>query len=383
MKKEIDMSIFLEDDERYADAVNVFGNMPKGTVTEEEVESYDANLNFTTDAIRKYFLSSSLVRKKRTDMHQRQSWQEGTILRKRKNHFFAKHRDMARRIIFGVNFVIAELELQETVDYSYPLRDMGYTFGEYEQQARKIRKLVRGVKKSKNSVAITNEDFKNQSDSTIGVSQKNKKRVDKPADNQKKIYLRPGEYLYGFRKESRLHPTVIFLLYFGEEPWDGPTSIHDMIDFSGIPNEIRALVQNHRINLIDVRRMSDEMLERFQTDVGKVLRIIKNSEKKDELKSLVENDPYYKEMEQDAYLVAVNYIKADELLDFEKFEEEGKYDMCRAIKELIEDGRMEGRINLLVDLVRDDLINVGEAAKRIGVTEEEFLVTMQTELQNR
>ena len=45
MKKEIDMGIFLEDDARYADAVNVFGNMPKGTVTEEEVEPYDTKLH--------------------------------------------------------------------------------------------------------------------------------------------------------------------------------------------------------------------------------------------------------------------------------------------------------------------------------------------------
>ena len=32
-----------------------------------------------------------------------------------------------------------------------------------------------------------------------------------------------------------------------------------------------------------------------------------------------------------------------ELLDYEKYKEEGgKCDMCRAIKELIEDGRLEG-----------------------------------------
>ena len=162
-------------------------------------------------------------------------------------------------------------------------------------------------------------------------------------------------------------------------------------------------MQNHRINLIDVRRMSDEMLDRFQTDVGKVLRVIKNAENKEELKKLVEIDPYYKEMEQDAYLVTANYIKAEELLDYEKYEEGGKCDMCKAIKELIEDGRMEGfaagredgfaagredgrkeeRIHLLADLVHDDLIPVSEAAKRMGITEKEFMETMKAELGSR
>ena len=100
-------------------------------------------------------------------------------------------------------------------------------------------------------------------------------------------------------------------------------------------------------------------------------------------------------MEQDAYLVTANYIKADELLDYEKYEEGGKCDMCKAIKELIEDGRMEGfaagredgrkeeRIHLLADLVHDDLIPVSEAAKRMGITEKEFLETMKAELGSR
>ena len=359
MKKEIDMGIFLEDDARYADAVNVFGNMPKGTVTEEAVEPYDTKLHavgtFLLPRSRAWQEGTSLQQRERTPLQQRRARQEGTSLQQRRKRLTTKHRDMVRRVIFGVNFVITELELQETVDYSYPLRDMGYTFGEYEQQARKIRRLVRRAKKQGKSTSKSSAD------------------------------LRPGEYLYGFRKESRLSPTVIFLLYFGEEPWDGPTCIHDMLDFTDIPNEMHALVQNHRINLIDVRRMSDEMLDRFQTDVGKVLRVIKNAENKEELKKLIETDPYYKEMEQDAYLVTANYIKADELLDYEKYEENGgRCDMCRAIKELIKDGRMEGRkeglaagreegFRILADLVSDNVVNANEVAKRMGMTETEFL----------
>ena len=57
--------------------------------------------------------------------------------------------------------------------------------------------------------------------------------------------------------------------------------------------------------------------------------------------------------------------------------------MCKAIKELIEDGRKEGTIRILVDLVHDNMLPVSEAAKRMGITEKEFLETMQTELQSR
>ena len=81
--------------------------------------------------------------------------------------------------------------------------------------------------------------------------------------------------------------------------------------------------------------------------------------------------------------------------------------MCKAIKELIEDGRMEGReegfaagredgltigreegrtegtIRILVDLVHDDMLPVSEAAKRMGITEKEFMETMKAELGSR
>lgn len=59
---------------------------------------------------------------------------------------------------------------------------------------------------------------------------------------------------------------------------------------------------------------------------------------------LVENDDYYKNMEEDAFEVAVHYTNAQELIETgDNYSgEDGKVDMCRAIKELIADGRAEG-----------------------------------------
>lgn len=320
MKNDVDMSVYLEDSDRYADLVNVFGKLTKRKVGAEDVRPYETKLLYR-------------------------------IERQFRRMRFSKQRDTVRRVIFGVNFVVTEVELQEKIDYSYPLRDMGYTYGEYEQQARKIRKMVR----------------------------------------RSKAGLSPGEYLYGFMKKSRLRPTVIFLLYFGVEEWDGPTCIHDMLDFTDVPEEIKRMVQNHYIHLIDVHRMPEEELELFRTDVGKVLRLIKNSENKNGLKNVVENDPYYSNMDKDAYLVAANYIQAEALLDYEKYENEGGYDMCTGLKEWLEDERTEGRaegraeerIRLLVDLVNDKVINVTEAAKRMEVTEEQFRKIMEEELKER
>lgn len=55
-------------------------------------------------------------------------------------------------------------------------------------------------------------------------------------------------------------------------------------------------------------------------------------------------------------------------------------DMCEALKELMRDeieegraeGKMEGRLTAMVELVRDNLLSIAEAAKRLGMAEGEL-----------
>ena len=79
---------------------------------------------------------------------------------------------------------------------------------------------------------------------------------------------------------------------------------------------------------------------------------IRCSNDKNALKDLVENDEYYKNMEEDAFDVAVQYTNATELIEAkEYYEKEGVVDMCKALTELIEEGRAEGDRNRLREQV--------------------------------
>lgn len=208
---------------------------------------------------------------------------------------------MVRKAAFGVNFAIVGIENRETIDYAIPLRNLSYDAGAYEKQAARIRKEVR----------------KNHS----GLSR--------------------GEYLYGFRKDSRLHPTVTFILYSGVENWNGPKSLHEMLDFTDVPEELQGMVSNYHINLIEIRKLEDTSA--FQTDVRQVFEFIRCAEDRDALKELVERDAYYKSMEEDAFDVVVQYTNATELVAAKDYYgKDGNVDMCTAIKELIAEGRTEG-----------------------------------------
>ena len=114
-----------------------------------------------------------------------------------------------------------------------------------------------------------------------------------------------------------------------------------MIDFADLPGEIHEWTQDYRIHILEVRKMKDTSM--FCTDVRQVLDFIRNSSDKKALKQLVTEDPYYQNMEEDAWNVIVQYAKVGKLVNVKDYyREDGKIDMCTALIELLEDERREG-----------------------------------------
>lgn len=223
----------------------------------------------------------------------------GFIRKGRKRH--QKYRDLIRKTAFGVSFAVIGVENQTEVDYLMPLRVMCYDAGEYEHQAADHRKTVRKMK---------------------GLSR--------------------AEFLSGFTKNSRLMPCMTLVLFYGEH-WDGSRGLHGILDFRDIPGELRNMVNDYRIQLLEIRKLSQT--EVFRTDLKQVFDFIRYSNDKKKLRELVQHDPAYREMEEDAYETAAVFTGAKELLEVKKFHEEGgKINMCQALTALIADGRSEGRI---------------------------------------
>jgi hypothetical protein len=202
-----------------------------------------------------------------------------------------------------MNFAVIGIENQEELDYALPLRVMDYDTMEYESQAAVIRKKIRRQKKG----------------------------------------FRSGEYLYGFAKESRLHPVITFVLYFGEEEWDGAKDLHGIVDFTDIPEELRDMVPNYKIQLVEVRKLEDTSV--FQTDVKQVFDFIRCSNDKEKLKQLVNSDAAYQDMEEDAYDMAAQYSGIHEIIlaKDNHYEREGHLNMGSAVRKMIEEIREEGR----------------------------------------
>ena len=274
--------VFFSDAARYADLINGLGFSGRQVVKPQDVKERDGQVVF----FRSGFLKNARNR----------------LLGAAGYHT----RDVVRKVIFGTGFAVVGVENQETVDYSIPLRILLYDAGEYERQAAEIRRQVR--------------NFMGKEDGSS---------------------LSAGEFLYRFRRQDRLKPVITFLLYCGQEEWKGPLSLHDMIDFQGIPQELRAAVPDYPIHLVEIRKL--ENTDVFRTDIKQVFDFIRYAQDGERLKQLVEEEAVYERMAEDAFDVAVTYTKAVELA-VQKEEYRGKegINMCKAIQDLMENSRHEG-----------------------------------------
>lgn len=116
-----------------------------------------------------------------------------------------------------------------------------------------------------------------------------------------------------------------------------------MIDCEKIPKEVMRLINNYPLHVVEVMDYPDT--GKFRTDMKEVFRFIQCSEDKQALRDLTESaGGRFQEMDEDAFDV-ITALTGSEELDKVKdscMEEGGKIDMCRAIKEMLADERLEG-----------------------------------------
>lgn len=163
-------------------------------------------------------------------------------------------------------------------------------------------------------------------------------------------YTGGTEYGEGYWMEDLFYGQRSLCGYY---QWDGPVSLHEMLDFTDIPEHLKEMTSDYKINVIEMRKL--ENTEVFQTDVRQVFDFIRYSEDKDRLRQLVQSDAYYQNMDEDAFDVVVLYANATELVGAKDYRRKGgKVDMCTAIREMMEDSRQEGMKtgeNLLAELI--------------------------------
>ncbi len=135
-----------------------------------------------------------------------------------------KSRDIFKRARQGIDFLIFGIENQDEIHYRMPVRTALYDLLCYESQAK-----------------------------------------DRDAANKKAgVKYTRAEFLSGLGKHDRLNPVITLVIYYGETPWDGPTSIKEMLYDLGA--DVMELVPDYKMHLLEIRdannyKFSDPKLE--------------------------------------------------------------------------------------------------------------------------
>lgn len=157
------------------------------------------------------------------------------------------------------------------------------------------------------------------------------------------------EFLTGISKFEHLYPIITLCIYWGVKPWDGPKNLHEMLDISPAMAQYKDRIGNYPLNLLEVRKIED--LDHYQGELKALLGFVKYQSDKKALDHFVqENTDMFRNISTET-LYAMSILgnsrelqeRITQIKEQSKNLEEVHIDMCQAIREMIEEGRAEGR----------------------------------------
>ena len=215
-----------------------------------------------------------------------------------------KYRDVLKSAVIKEDgeaaYILLGIENQTDIHYAMPVRNAVYDALQYGRQVADIAKKHRRE------------------------------------DASSKAHSR-GEYLSGFYKDDRLTPVITLVLHFGANEWNGPLSLHEMMNVKN--RELLRFVQDYQVHLIDPARLSEEELAKFSTSLREVMGYIKYSKDKRKLQELTSQSPGFRSLE----FKAARVIDSITGINLRFTETEGSVNMCQAVQEMCDDARAEGR----------------------------------------
>ena len=215
-----------------------------------------------------------------------------------------RYRDLVMRWKRGADFCFIGCENQSEIHHAMPVRNMLYDSLSYTNQ---IAELWKSHNKGKGEG------------------------------------LEPAEYLSHFRKGDKIYPVVTIVFYYGSEPWTGNCDLYSMFQLSDMTKEkLARCVPNYWINLVDAGHMED--ISCFQTDLQKIMGMLKCKNKGDDLQKYMEkNKAFFEHLDYNTSQAIGEFLQSEQLRKMTKRDNgKGERNMCKAIEEIYQNGIKTG-----------------------------------------
>lgn len=229
-----------------------------------------------------------------------------------------------KSLVHGVEYVMLGKEGQEFIHYAMPIRIMGYDYATYKKQ------------------------YEN-----------NAKRYKACAD------LESDEYLSRMKRTDRFIPVITVVVYYGEKPWNGATTLHGLLD---IPKGMEKYVNDYKMLLVEARKNNLKLHNINNIDLFNLLEILLNREvPSSETKSKAIK--YAEEHHVDKSVIMTVAGAAYSKIDYNALSRKGDADMCTVFEETWAEGKAEGKAEGIII-----------AGHELGLSEHDILEILQNRL---
>ena len=226
--------------------------------------------------------------------------------------FLVQYRDVVKSARNGRIFAILGIEHQSEIDYAMPFRVLEVDFINYARQVQVIRDRHNAEWRGKDGDIHVPED------------------------------VTAGEYLGRFLKSDKIERCVTLVVYWGKDPWDGPTKLSEL--FRGA--DLSCHTVQLEINLLDVCRMTDEEICSYSGELRAVFGFRKYADDRESLKRFIRaNRGHFTNVSETAVEALAELTRSPELASLRTHDSqtaEGGINVCEGIRGMIEEGRMEG-----------------------------------------
>ncbi len=245
-------------------------------------------------------------------------------------------------------YVILGAELQDKVHYGMPVKDGLYDMIGYSKQIAEIKR----------SYSNAAEAFNIEGELTV-------------ADGMLKIKLSSAEFLSGLRKGDKLVPIITAVVYLGEEPWDGPRSLFEMLDVRD--KRLIPFLNDYKLNLISPADMAENEFDKFHTELGFAMKIIKHQSEDADAIIMATN---HKKIDRETAIFLNNAVNLKLVYE----EKTGGVDMCKAMERKEMRDKVTGAITgmKLMGASENDII--AKITEQFKVTKEYVLSLLKAQM---
>ena len=137
------------------------------------------------------------------------------------------------------------------------------------------------------------------------------------------------EFFCHFRKTDRICPVVPLVVYYGDNPWDGPRCLKDMF----MDSPVKDFANDYPMHLLDVKHMSDEELDLFSEPLRTCLGMLRISGHKEIKKFIDENAQVLNSLPQQTWNALLDMTDSRSFfLPAKPREEEGGNNVCKGLQ---------------------------------------------------